>query len=207
MIDVAIVGTGFSGIGMAIALRRAGIHAFVLLERADDVGGTWRDNRYPGCACDIPSMLYSFSFEPKAEWSRTFPRQTEIWDYLRACVSKYELRPNIRFNSEVTHARYDESARAWNVTLRGGEIVQARVLVSGMGGLSNPMTPALPGLENFAGAAFHSAQWDQSFDPAGKRIAMIGTGASAIQIVPEIAPLAKRLTVFQRTPPWNRAAR
>jgi len=202
VIDVAIVGTGFAGIGMAIALRRAGMNSFVLLERADDIGGTWRDNIYPGCACDIPSMLYSFSFEPKPDWSRAFPQQAEIWDYLRACVDKYDLQPNIRFNSEVTRADYNEQAKAWNVTLRSGETIQARVLVSGMGGLSNPMTPELPGMSSFTGNAFHSAQWDRSFDPSGKRIAMIGTGASAIQIVPEIAPLAARLTVFQRTSPW-----
>ncbi len=202
MNDVIIVGTGFGGIGMAIALRRAGMESFVLLERAGEVGGTWRDNRYPGCACDIPSMLYSFSFEPKADWSRTFPPQAEIWDYLRACVDKYGIRPHIRFNSEVTDARYDESARVWTVMLRNGDTVAARVLVSGMGGLSNPMIPDIPGLANFTGDVFHSAQWDSSFDPAGKRIAVIGTGASAIQIVPAIAPGTRHLTVFQRTPPW-----
>jgi cation diffusion facilitator CzcD-associated flavoprotein CzcO len=202
VIDVVIVGTGFAGIGMAIALRRAGMESFVVLERAEDVGGTWRDNRYPGCACDIPSMLYSFSFERKHDWTRAFPPQAEIWDYLRACVKKYGVAPHIRFNSEVTEARYDEDARAWNVTLRSGETIVARVLVSGMGGLSNPMIPDIPGLQRFAGNVFHSAAWDASFDPAGKRIAVIGTGASAIQIVPAIAAQAKQLTLFQRTPPW-----
>jgi cation diffusion facilitator CzcD-associated flavoprotein CzcO len=202
VIDVVIVGTGFAGIGMAIALRRAGMHSFIVLERADDVGGTWRDNRYPGCACDIPSMLYSFSFETKTDWTRAFPPQSEIWDYLRTCVAKYGVAPHIRFKSEVTEARYDERSRAWNVTLRSGETIVARVLVSGMGGLSNPMIPDIPGLQTFAGSVFHSAAWHESFDPAGKRIAVIGTGASAIQIVPAIAPVAAHLTLFQRTPPW-----
>ncbi|MGD0968890.1 MAG: NAD(P)/FAD-dependent oxidoreductase [Candidatus Aquilonibacter sp.] len=202
MIDVVIVGTGFAGIGMAIALRRAGMDSFVVLERADEVGGTWRDNRYPGCACDIPSMLYSFSFERKHDWTRAFPPQAEIWDYLRTCVRKYGVTPHIRFKSEVTEARYNENARAWNVRIRSGETIAARVLVSGMGGLSNPMIPDIPGLATFTGDIFHSAAWDASFDAAGKRIAVIGTGASAIQIVPAIAPEARQLTLFQRTPPW-----
>jgi cation diffusion facilitator CzcD-associated flavoprotein CzcO len=202
VIDVVIVGTGFAGVGMAIALRRAGRDSFVVLERANDVGGTWRDNRYPGCACDIPSMLYSFSFERKTDWTRAYPPQREIWDYLRTCVEKYGVTPHIRFNSEVAEARYDENARAWNVTLRNGETVVAGVLVLGMGGLSNPMVPDIPGLQTFTGDVFHSAAWDESFEPAGKRVAVIGTGASAIQIVPAIAPAAAHLTLFQRTPPW-----
>jgi cation diffusion facilitator CzcD-associated flavoprotein CzcO len=192
--DVIVIGTGFAGIGMAIALKRAKIERFLVLERAQDLGGTWRDNRYPGCACDIPSMLYSFSFARNRAWTRIYPQQDEIWTYLRHCAERFDILRHVRFGAEVTEARYDERSATWSVTTRDGATLTTRVLVAGMGGLSNPSIPQLPGLERFAGPRFHSAQWDHRVDVRGKRIAVIGTGASAIQFVPEIAPAAQHLT-------------
>jgi cation diffusion facilitator CzcD-associated flavoprotein CzcO len=200
--EVCIIGTGFSGLGMAIALLQEGRKSFVLLERAEGVGGTWRDNTYPGCACDIPSHLYSFSFEPKADWSRMYPPQPEIWAYLEGVADKYGVTPFIRFGRQVTAMTWDEQARFWRVQTASGEEVSARVVASGMGGLSNPATPQLKGVERFKGAAFHSAQWDHGYDLKGKRVAVVGTGASAIQFVPEIAPQVAQLHLYQRTPPW-----
>jgi len=200
--EIVIVGTGFAGLGMAIRLRRAGMADFVLLERAGDIGGTWRDNAYPGCACDIPAQLYSFSFARNAHWSRVFPTQPEIHAYLRACVERYDLERHIRYRSEVVEARYDAERVRWRIETRGGLAYEAPVLISGMGGLSNPAIPQIPGIESFAGARFHSARWDHGVDLAGKAVGVIGTGASAIQFVPQIAPRVARLHVFQRTPPW-----
>jgi cation diffusion facilitator CzcD-associated flavoprotein CzcO len=200
-VRVCIVGTGFSGIGMAIQLKRDGIDDFVLIERADDLGGTWRDNTYPGCACDVPSHLYSFSFEPNPGWSRTFSPQPEIWDYLRRCADKYGVTPYIRYGHELTEAAWDEDEQLWRVETSNGTLT-ADVLVSGVGGLSEPKLPDIPGIESFEGAAFHSAQWDHDVDITGKRVAVIGTGASSIQIVPRIQPKVGKLSVFQRTPPW-----
>ena len=199
--DVAIVGAGFAGIGMAIALKKAGSASFVVLERARDVGGTWRDNDYPGCACDIPSMLYSFSFEQRQRWSRIYPLQSEIWDYLRRCTDKYGIRPHIRFESELREARYDEGSATWTVRTQR-ETLRTRVLITGLGPLNKPAIPALPGIERFGGVLFHSSQWNHAFDCAGKDVAVVGTGASAIQFVPELAPRVRRLSVFQRTAPW-----
>jgi cation diffusion facilitator CzcD-associated flavoprotein CzcO len=161
---VVIVGTGFSGIGMAIALKRAGLRNFVILEKADRVGGTWRENTYPGCACDIRSHLYSFSFEPKADWSREFAPWHEILGY-------------IRFGTEVTGAEYDEPSAAWEISTADGSLVRGKALVIGQGPLHLPNLPDLPGLERFGGKAFHSAQWDHDYDLSGKRVAVIGTGA------------------------------
>ena len=200
--DVAIIGTGFSGLGMAIALLKEGRTSFVVLERAEDVGGTWRDNTYPGCACDIPSHLYSFSFEPKADWSRMYPPQPEIRAYLKGVAEKYGVMPFIRFGRTVAAMTWDAEGRFWRVQTADGQEVTARIVASGMGGLSNPAWPKLKGIERFKGAQFHSAQWDHGYDLAGKRVAVIGTGASAIQFVPEIAPKAAQLHLFQRTPPW-----
>ena len=200
--EVVIAGAGFAGIGLAIQLRKRGFDSFLLLERANDVGGTWRDNVYPGCACDIPSVLYSYSFERNPAWTRVFPRQSELWDYLRGCVDKYRLRERIRFGTELTEARYDEPSATWQLRTAGGGELRCRVLVSAMGFLNRPSIPAFPGVDRFRGPAFHTAQWDASIDLRDKRVAMIGTGASAIQIVPEIAPIVGRLTLFQRTPPW-----
>lgn len=200
-VDVAIVGTGFAGLGMAIKLKQAGRDDFVVLERAADVGGTWRDNTYPGCQCDVPSNVYSFSFAPNPRWTRTFAPQREIWDYLRHVTERYGLRPHIRFGAELTDAAWDETRQRWTIeTVRG--TLTARVLVAAMGGLSEPAIPQLPGLDTFAGEAFHSAQWNHDLDLGGRRVAVIGTGASAIQFVPAIQPQVARMTVFQRTPPW-----
>lgn len=197
-----VVGTGFSGLGMAIELRRAGREDFVVLEKADDIGGTWRDNTYPGCACDIQSHMYSFSFAQNPDWSRSYSAQPEIWRYLRRVTDEYDLRRHIHFGVEMTGARWDEDEHRWHVTTAGGTEYVGRYLVAGIGGLHIPRVPRLPGLEDFAGTVFHSARWDHEYSLAGKRVAVVGTGASAVQFVPRIAPEVAKLTVFQRTPPW-----
>jgi cation diffusion facilitator CzcD-associated flavoprotein CzcO len=201
--DVAIVGTGFGGLGMAIQLVRSGRgRDFVILEKAEDVGGTWRANHYPGCACDVPSHLYSFSFEPNPRWSRAYAPQAEILAYLERCVAKYGLRPKIRFGAEVTEAAYDEARAVWDIRTASGIRVRARHFVLGSGALSRPALPSLRGLERFRGRTFHSAAWDHGFDLRGKRVAVVGTGASAIQLVPQVAQVAAQLDLYQRTPPW-----
>jgi cation diffusion facilitator CzcD-associated flavoprotein CzcO len=200
-VEVAIVGAGFSGMGMAIRLKRDGRDDFVVLERAEEVGGTWWHNTYPGCACDVPSHLYSYSFAPNPEWSQTYSRQPEIRDYLSRVADRYGLRAHLRLGHEVTGAAWNEDERRWEVETDKGTF-RARVLVAGMGPLHAPKVPDLPGLEHFEGATFHSARWDHDYDLSGKRVASIGTGASAIQYVPEIQPEVERLHVFQRTPPW-----
>jgi cation diffusion facilitator CzcD-associated flavoprotein CzcO len=198
---VAIIGTGFSGLGAAIRLKQAGIEDFVVLERAGDLGGTWRDNHYPGCCCDVPSHLYSFSFELNPRWTRGFAPQWEIRDYLRWVAAKHQLTERIRFDHEVTEAAWDEAAQRWRIDTPRGQFT-ARVLVAGTGALSDPKIPDLPGLDEFPGAMFHSARWDHDHDLEGERVAVIGTGASAIQFVPAIQPTVGRLHLFQRTPPW-----
>ncbi len=199
---IVIVGTGFAGLGMGIRLKQAGIHDFTILERADEVGGTWRENHYPGAACDIESHLYSFSFEPNPRWTRQFAPQKEILDYLIHCADKYQLRPHIRFGSTVASARFDEKESCWEVRLSDGKTLTCQFLITACGGLSKPATPEILGLDSFRGKMFHSARWDHSYSLSGKRVAVIGTGASAIQIVPSIAPQVAKLAVFQRTPPW-----
>lgn len=198
---IAIIGTGFSGLGMGIRLKQEGVEDFVLLERAKDVGGTWRDNSYPGCQCDIPSHLYSLSFAPNPDWSRTYSMQPEIWDYLRRTAEKFELIPHIRFDHEVTGATWNEDQNRWDIETASGP-VSADILVNSGGGLADPRIPELPGLEDFEGTYFHSAAWNHDHDLTGKKVAVVGTGASAIQIVPKIQPAVDKLTVFQRTPPW-----
>ncbi|HZV75493.1 MAG TPA: NAD(P)/FAD-dependent oxidoreductase [Conexibacter sp.] len=200
-VDVAIVGSGFAGLGMAIRLRQAGRTDFVVLERADDVGGTWQQNTYPGCQCDVPSNLYSFSFAPNAEWSQTFALQPEIWSYLRKVADDFGVRPYVRTGTAVDDAAWDEQGQRWRIETSRGRLT-ARVLVAGMGGLSEPSIPDIPGAETFAGPAFHTARWDHDADLAGKRVAVIGTGASAVQVVPRLQPQVEQLTLFQRTPPW-----
>ena len=200
--DIVIVGTGFSGLGMAMKLRDAGRDDFVLLEKAADIGGTWRDNTYPGCECDVPSDLYSFSYELNSDWSRSYSGQPEIWAYLRRVADEQGLRPLIRFGVEMTGATWDEDTQRWTVRTRGGDDYRARVLVSGIGGLHIPRIPELPGAETFAGPIFHTAEWDHSVDLTGKRVVVIGTGASAVQLVPIVAEQAGHLTVFQRSPAW-----
>jgi cation diffusion facilitator CzcD-associated flavoprotein CzcO len=200
-VRVAIVGTGFSGLGLAIQLKQRGMENFVILERADDVGGTWRDNTYPGCACDVPSHLYSFSFARNPDWSDTFSGQAEIWAYLRACVDRFGVAPHLRLGHAVIRAAWDDEARLWRIDTSRGRYT-ARVLVAGNGPLSDPALPDLPGLDTFAGTTFHSARWRHDHDLAGRRVAVIGTGASAVQFVPKIAPQVEALTVFQRTAAW-----
>ncbi|RJG13452.1 NAD(P)/FAD-dependent oxidoreductase [Pseudomonas cavernicola] len=196
---VLIIGSGFGGMGLAIQLQKAGISDFLLLEKAAEVGGTWRDNRYPGAACDVPSHLYSFSFEPKTDWSRKFAPQAEIFAYLKHCSDKYGLRGQIRFNTEVAGAEFDESLGLWRVTSVAGEVFTAQALVSACGQLNRPAYPRIPGLQTFQGEAFHSARWNHAYDLRGKRVAVIGTGASAIQFIPEIAPQVAQLHLFQRS--------
>jgi cation diffusion facilitator CzcD-associated flavoprotein CzcO len=198
---IAIIGTGFAGLGMAIRLKQEGIDDFVVLEKADDVGGTWRENTYPGVQCDVPSHLYSFSFAPNPGWSRTFPLGDEIWDYLRDCAQRYGVMPHIRFGQEVQSADWDEERQRWRIET-ADDTLTAQVLVAGTGPLHEPSIPDLPGLERFQGKAFHSAEWDHDHDLTGERVAVVGTGASAIQFVPRIQPKVSRMHVFQRTPPW-----
>ncbi len=200
-VRIAIIGSGFSGLGMAIKLKEAGIHDFVVLERGDEIGGTWRDNTYPGCQCDVPSNLYSFSFAPNPNWTRTFPLQAEIQDYLRDVADRFGVRRFVRFGQELTAAEWDEAERVWRIEASGGTFT-AKFVISAIGGLSTPSLPEIPGLDRFQGTTFHSAQWDHEHDLRGERVAVIGTGASAIQFVPRIQPEVARLTVFQRTPPW-----
>ncbi len=203
---IAIVGSGFAGIGMAIRLKRMGITSFTVYEAAHDVGGTWRDNTYPGTACDIPSHLYSFSFEPNPSWSRAFGPQPEILAYLQNCARKYGIEPFIRYGTRVNAARFDDAARVWRIELagNGGETtsVEADIVIAATGALSRPAMPRIPGLERFAGKLFHSARWDHGYALDGKTVAVIGTGASAIQFVPQIQPRVARLHLFQRTPAW-----
>jgi cation diffusion facilitator CzcD-associated flavoprotein CzcO len=198
---VVIVGTGFSGLGMAIGLKRAGIDDFVVLERAGDLGGTWRDNTYPGCACDVQSDLYSFSFAPNPDWRHRFSSWSAIQAYLRHCAARFGITPHIRWGHEVRDAQWDDDAGCWRVATGRGAFV-AEVLVLATGPLSEPAAPAIPGLDSFAGTVFHSARWAHDHDLGGERVAVIGTGASAIQFVPQIQPRVGRLLLFQRTPPW-----
>ncbi|MCS3392861.1 alpha/beta hydrolase fold domain-containing protein [Burkholderia thailandensis] len=197
-----IIGAGFGGIGMARAFRQAGVHDFAILERSHDVGGVWRDNSYPGAACDVPSHLYSFSFEPNPLWSRTFARQPEIHAYLRHCARKFGIERHIKFGAEVERAEYDESRSVWRVALADGTLVETALLVTATGQLSRPVLPKLAGIETFEGRAFHSAHWDHDYPLSGKRVAVVGTGASAIQFVPAIADDVSRLTIFQRSPAY-----
>lgn len=201
-VDVLIVGSGFSGLCTAIQLREAGMNSFLLIEKSEDIGGTWHDNRYPGCACDIPSHLYSFSFEPWPDWTRMYPGQKEIHDYLKRCVDRYGLASHIRLNTRLREAVWNEEESVWDAVSGDGDRIRARVLVSGVGGLHVPAYPQIKGVEKFAGPKFHSSTWDNSVDLNGRNIAVVGTGASSIQFVPQIAPLAEKLLLFQRTPPW-----
>jgi cation diffusion facilitator CzcD-associated flavoprotein CzcO len=200
-VHVAIVGSGFAGLGAAIRLRQEGIRDFVVLERAMDVGGTWRDNSYPGCACDVESHLYSFSFAPNPTWSRSFSPRREIWAYLKRCAREFDLLPHLRFGHAVQQSVWDDTAKLWRIETSAGRYT-ADFLVGGMGAFSEPAMPALPGLERFAGKVFHSARWDHGYDLTDRKVAVVGTGASAIQFVPAIQPKVRKLTLFQRTPAW-----
>jgi cation diffusion facilitator CzcD-associated flavoprotein CzcO len=226
MPGIVIIGAGFGGIGMGIALKKAGFSDFVILEKSDDLGGTWHDNQYPGCACDVPSPLYSYSFELNPYWSRMFAPRREIWEYLQMCARKYGVDEHIRYGRRVEHMDWDDGSRRWHIATSrksgrgqesgsGGEPgggwesgdgrtedYQARAVVSAAGALHLPSYPDIPGAQRFGGPSFHSARWNHSCDLEGKRVAVIGTGASAIQFIPEIARQARQLQVFQRTPPW-----
>ena len=199
---IVIIGAGFAGLGMAIQLKRAGIESFSIFERAAEVGGTWRDNTYPGAACDVPSHAYSLSFEQNPDWSRKFSPSSEIQSYLVGLADKWGLREHIEFGVEIEHAAFDESSGTWTLRRKDGGTETARVVVSAVGGLVDPKRPDIPGLETFSGKTFHTARWDHSYSLDGMRVAVIGTGASAVQVVPAIAPLTQKLTVFQRTPAW-----
>ncbi len=197
---IVIVGAGFGGIAVAALLRRAGFADITVLEKADRVGGVWRDNTYPGCACDIPAPLYSYSFAPNPDWSRRFPPRSEILAYLERCVADFGLTDAIRFDVAVTEARWTDSQ--WQITCADGSVLAADMLIPAMGQLSRPAVPDLPGADAFTGPRLHTARWDPELDVAGRRVGVIGTGASAIQLVPAIAGTAAHVTVFQRTPPW-----
>ena len=196
---VAIIGAGFGGLALAHALEQRGLRDYVLFEKGPHVGGVWRDNSYPGAACDVPSHLYSLSFEPKLDWSRKYAPQAEILGYLQHVADKYGLTPRVRLNSEVVSARFDGRRTRWTLTTRDGAQHEADILVTAVGQLSQPLVPDLPGLDTFTGRAFHSARWDHELDLRNRRVAVIGTGASAIQIVPALQPTVAKLTLFQRS--------
>src|SRR5215207_7332228 len=200
-VRVAIIGSGFAGLGMAIALRHRGETDFVVLERADDVGGTWRDNHYPGAACDVQSNLYSFSFAPNPDWPRSYSEQPEIQAYLHGVADRFDVRRHVLFGAEVESARWDDADARWHVRTTAGD-VRAKLLVSAAGALADPTYPDIPGLSTFEGTVMHSARWDDAHDLTGERVAVIGTGASAVQIVPSIQPVVGSIAVYQRTAPW-----
>lgn len=199
VLDAVIIGSGFSGLCAAIKLREKGINNIALIEKGDGVGGTWRENTYPGAACDVPSPLYCYSFEPNPEWSRLFSPQPEIRAYIRHCADKYGITPLVRFNEKVKTLRLDD-AHIWNVELHSGETMQTHHVINGSGGLHKPMIPDFAGLESFEGPYFHTATWNHDVDLDGKRVIVIGSAASAIQVIPEIAKVAAHVTVMQRTP-------
>jgi cation diffusion facilitator CzcD-associated flavoprotein CzcO len=198
--EVVIVGAGFGGLGMAIRLKQAGIEDFVVLERGEDVGGTWWANSYPGCQCDIPSNLYSFSFA-RHDWDRAYPMRDQILEYLRDCARRFGVLPHTRLGCELLGATWLAGEQRWELETSDGPL-SARVLVAAPGLLSEPWNPTLPGLERFEGTAFHTARWDHSNDLSGKRVALVGSGATAVQVVPNIQPRLAKLHLFQRTPPW-----
>lgn len=201
-LPIVIIGAGFSGIGMAIQLKKAGIESFTIYERADEVGGTWRDNTYPGAACDVPSHAYSLSFEQNPNWTRKFSPSSEIQNYLLSITDKWHLRDHMEFGVEIVEATFDEHAGIWTLRRADGKTVTARVVISAAGGLVDPKWPDIPGIDRFEGKKFHTARWDHEYPLEGKRVAVIGTGASAVQVVPSIAPRVGNMTVFQRTPAW-----
>lgn len=204
-IDIVIIGAGFAGVGAGIKLKEAGITSFKIFEKGAEIGGTWRDNTYPGCACDIPSFLYSYSFEPNPNWSRSFSPHDEILNYIKHCVKKYEIESHIQLQTEIKEARFDETTGSWTILDNSGNKYTANVIISAPGPLNRPLYPKVNGIDNFKGESFHSMFWNHDYDFTGKKVAVIGTGASAIQFIPEIAKEVEHLTVFQRTPPWIQA--
>ncbi|MEX1218087.1 MAG: NAD(P)/FAD-dependent oxidoreductase, partial [Acidimicrobiales bacterium] len=201
-VELAIIGSGFGGLGAGVMALDSGIDSFLILERSDAVGGTWRDNTYPGCACDIPSHLYSFSFAQNPDWSRSYPAQPEIEEYLERVTDDYRLRTRVRFGFDVAKIAWSDSDGYWTITSVAGDVVFASAVISATGPLSQPSKPNIAGLEDFRGEIFHSASWRHDVELVGKRVGVLGTGASAIQLVPAIADSVERLVVFQRTPPW-----
>jgi cation diffusion facilitator CzcD-associated flavoprotein CzcO len=201
MVDVAIVGSGFGGLGAAIRLRQRGVRDIEIFERADDLGGTWRDNVYPGCRCDVASDLYSFSFAPNPAWTNTYSYQPEIRQYLHDVADRFELRELIKFDHEIVDVTFDPALRQWHLTTNHGEFF-AKCVILATGGLAEAKLPDIPGLNDFAGPIMHTARWDDSVELRGRRVGVIGTGASSIQVVPQVAPLVASLDVFQRTPSW-----
>lgn len=199
---VAIIGAGFAGLAAAIRLKQENRNSFIIFERAAEVGGTWRDNVYPGCACDVPSHLYSYSFELNPNWSRAYSTQPEILAYIKGCVTHYQLEKQIRYNTEITKLQFIESEGHWLLSSDDGYSTTARIVISATGPLNRPNLPTIKGLDTFKGTVFHSSNWNHNFDLTGKKVAVIGTGASAIQFIPQIAPKVKQLTVFQRSAPW-----
>ncbi|MFC5554162.1 flavin-containing monooxygenase [Methylobacterium iners] len=199
---VAIVGAGFGGLCQAMRLKAAGIDDFVVVDKNRDVGGTWFENTYPGAACDIESYLYSYSFLPNPDWSRKFAGQAEIQRYLAACARDQHLHPHLRLGTEIVGAVFDPVESVWRLSSAEGEVIAARILVPACGQLNRPSIPVLPGIESFTGPCFHSARWDPSFEARAKVVAVIGTGASAVQIVPELVPAAERVVLFQRSGAW-----
>ena len=199
--EVVIVGAGFAGIGMAVGLHRHGFDDYVVLERGEDIGGTWRDNRYPGAACDVPSHLYSFSFSPNPNWSRTFSPQQEIWEYQKKVVAEAGIRDKFLFGRELLAARWDSDEQEWELRTSNGAF-RARYFIAATGTLSDPKLPAIPGIDDFSGKLMHSATWDAQVEFSGLRVGVIGTGASGVQIIPELAKTAGTLTVFQRSAPY-----
>lgn len=199
---VAIMGAGPGGLGLAIQLAQTGQRDFVLFEATDGVGGTWRVNTYPGAACDVPSHLYSYSFALKPDWSKTYANQPEILEYFEECAERYGILPHLRPRTRITAARWDDEARRWGLTDADGHTYTCDVLVSAIGTFATPSYPAIDGLDDFAGPSFHSARWEHEHDLAGTRVAVIGTGASAAQIIPEVAKIAEQVDVYQRTPQW-----
>ncbi|MFZ0041226.1 MAG: NAD(P)/FAD-dependent oxidoreductase [Solirubrobacteraceae bacterium] len=200
-VEIAIIGAGLSGLGMAISLRRDGRESFVVLEREDDLGGTWRDNTYPGCACDIPSVLYSYSDAQNPRWSQAFAGQPEIWAYMKEIAGRHDVASHMRFGHEILNARWVEEKELWEIETSQGDYT-SELLIAATGALTDPAIPQLEGLERFRGRVFHSARWDHDHELAGRNVAVVGTGASAIQFVPEIQPEVGSLHLFQRTPPW-----
>lgn len=201
-VPILIIGCGFGGIALAIALKKAGIDDFTILERASDVGGVWRDNTYPGAACDVVSRLYSLSGDQDYAWSRPFAPQGEILNYINGVVDRHGIRPHVRFETEVTHAAFDEAAGLWRVETAGGAVWETPFLVSAVGLFNTPNVPQIPGSDGFGGPQFHSAAWDHSVDLTGKRVAVVGNGASAVQFLPKIAPQAGSVTLFMRSPQY-----
>lgn len=200
--SVAVIGAGLGGLCAAIRLKEAGFDDIVILEKADKVGGTWRDNSYPGCACDTPVAMYQFSFAPSLGWSHIYPRAAEVQRYAEYLADNFGLRPHLKFGAETTEARWDEAKSVWRIATKAGETIEVQAIVPALGQLNRPTIPEIEGRARFAGPSFHSARWDHSVDLKGKRVGVIGSAASAVQLIPEIAKVAGEVTVFQRTPNW-----